>query len=181
VLICDFIFVNIVTVQLTRGTIHLFKLNNNKTNDNGTTTVNNTNNVSSTTRNELDAALLPPNRTSLVCVPAVPAHISPAHFIEFLGEHVIEVRHIRIVADERDDRYMALLRFATVKDADQFRFARHGRPFSGSGSGCGSSCSSNLCNNADNERASVLYVAKVTTVRRGARLFPHDGACQLSY
>jgi hypothetical protein len=76
-------------IQLTRGAIHLFKL---KQGD-----------VSGDDSDE------PANRSALVCVPAVPAYVSPAHFVAFMGEHVLEVRHIRIVADERDDRYMALL------------------------------------------------------------------------
>ena len=103
-----------------------------------------------------------------------------------------DVRHVRVIAPEHgDNAYMALFRFSTQKAADQvsqptsscsfvsnnsflkkkiqlkskkkWRESVHGRPFEA----------------ADGPRISVIYVARVSLVRRGARLFPHEGALEL--
>jgi BRCA1-associated protein len=109
---------------------------------------------------------LPGSRIPLLLLPAVPHTVTHAALVDLLGEAAFDVRHIRIVRGENDtagDVYMALLRFNTLASADRWRAAVHGKPFSGK----------------DGPRISALYVARVSLVRRGARLFPHDGAVEL--
>jgi hypothetical protein len=149
------------SIQLTRGVIHVFKRTVNDPHGGSGVVDTNDDELS-----DVDSAALPGTRIPLLLLPAVPHTVTHAALVDLLGEAAFDVRHIRIVRGDNDstgDVYMALLRFNTLAAADRWRAAVHGKPFAG----------------ADGPRISALYVARVSLVRRGARLFPHDGAVEL--
>eukprot|EP00899_Mesostigma_viride_P012179 jgi/Mesvir1/20962/Mv08031-RA.1 len=84
----------------------------------------------------LDTALtsgsaLPPERNPLVCVLAVPGHISGAEFCKFCGAFLYNIREMRIVRKEADtqQQYMVLIRFSDQTSADEFYLEYHNKPF----------------------------------------------------
>lgn len=146
------------SIQLTRGVIHVFKRGTAPP----TGAASHEDALLEATAGDDEA--LPPNRIPLLLVPAIPYHVTHAHLLDLLGEFAFDVWHVRAVRGDSDaDAYMALLRFNSQGAADRWRRAVLGKPFSG----------------RDGPRISVFYVSRVTLVRRGARLFPHDGAVEL--
>ncbi|ERN17959.1 BRCA1-associated protein [Amborella trichopoda] len=74
---------------------------------------------------------LPEGRSTLVCVLAVPNHITYAEFFQFSGsfaEHMLEMRVIR--NDGMDDRYSVLVMFENQNSTDGFFRHCNGRRFS---------------------------------------------------
>ncbi|KAJ4977503.1 hypothetical protein NE237_002609 [Protea cynaroides] len=74
---------------------------------------------------------LPVGRKPLVCVLAVPNHMTYADFCQFCGsfiQHVLEMRTVR--SDGMEDRYSILMRFDSQSSTDNFYKHFNGRSFS---------------------------------------------------
>ncbi|KAL4180075.1 hypothetical protein AMTRI_Chr13g90340 [Amborella trichopoda] len=76
-------------------------------------------------------AELPSGRNSLVCVLAVPNHMTYADFCQFCGSFIQHISEMRIVRnDGADDRYSVLIRFDNQNSADNFYHHFNGKLFS---------------------------------------------------
>ena len=65
-----------------------------------------------------------------LCIPCVPAYMSPGRFLNFLGEKWREhLSHCRLVMTSRPDRYLALLKFRDTEHAEGWREDSEGRQF----------------------------------------------------
>ncbi|XP_043690274.1 BRAP2 RING ZnF UBP domain-containing protein 2 [Telopea speciosissima] len=74
---------------------------------------------------------LPVGRKPLVCVLAVPNHMTYADFCQFCGsfiQHILEMRTVR--SDGMEDRYSILMRFDSQSSTDNFCKHFNGRRFS---------------------------------------------------
>ncbi|PTB44007.1 uncharacterized protein TrAFT101_002570 [Trichoderma asperellum] len=70
-----------------------------------------------------------------LCIPAVPAYMSPSDFLGFLGERWQgDISHCRMVMTSRMSRYLVLLKFRDSKRAKQWRREYDGKIFNSMGS-----------------------------------------------
>ncbi|RFU80742.1 ring finger [Trichoderma arundinaceum] len=70
-----------------------------------------------------------------LCIPAVPAYMSPGDFLGFLGERwQRDISHCRMVMTSRMNRYLVLLKFRDGKRAKQWRREYDGKIFNSMGS-----------------------------------------------
>ncbi|KAL7924623.1 zf-UBP domain-containing protein [Trichoderma austrokoningii] len=70
-----------------------------------------------------------------LCIPAVPAYMSPSDFLGFLGERWQgDISHCRMVMTSRMSRYLVLLKFRDSKRAKQWRQEYDGKIFNSMGS-----------------------------------------------
>ncbi|KAI8056991.1 hypothetical protein BDF22DRAFT_668854 [Syncephalis plumigaleata] len=105
--------------RLEQGVIHLYR-------DESTivsTERHRQNDTSKSSSNDNDA-------TYMASVLAVPAHMTPADLLAFLGSVMDGVSHIRLLRDVSPHRYIALLRFRESTFVEQFIAEYHGKPFS---------------------------------------------------
>ncbi|ETS00688.1 zf-UBP-domain-containing protein [Trichoderma reesei RUT C-30] len=83
--------------------------------------------VAEETENEQDCTTL--------CIPAVPAYMTPADFLGFLGERwQRDISHCRMVMTSRMNRYLVLLKFRDSKRAKLWRREYDGKIFNSMGS-----------------------------------------------
>jgi BRCA1-associated protein len=69
-----------------------------------------------------------------LCIPAVPAYMSPSDFLGFLGERWQgDISHCRMVMTSRMSRYLVLLKFRDSKRAKQWRREYDGKIFNSMG------------------------------------------------
>jgi BRCA1-associated protein len=69
-----------------------------------------------------------------LCIPAVPAYMSPGDFLGFLGERWQgDISHCRMVMTSRMSRYLVLLKFRDGKRAKQWRREYDGKIFNSMG------------------------------------------------
>lgn len=69
-----------------------------------------------------------------LCIPAVPAYMSPGDFLGFLGERwQRDISHCRMVMTSRMNRYLVLLKFRDGKRAKQWRREYDGKIFNSMG------------------------------------------------
>lgn len=69
-----------------------------------------------------------------LCIPAVPAYMSPSDFLGFLGEQWQgDISHCRMVMTSRMSRYLVLLKFRDGKRAKQWRREYDGKIFNSMG------------------------------------------------
>lgn len=67
---------------------------------------------------------------STLCIPAVPAYMSPSDFLGFIGERWRDdVSHCRMVMTSRMNRYLALLKFRDGKRAKKWKREFDGKVF----------------------------------------------------
>lgn len=67
----------------------------------------------------------------MACILSVPAYMTPADLLGFLGEHVLStISHLRMVRANYKNRYLVLLKFRDWQDARDFRHTYNGRAFS---------------------------------------------------
>ena len=65
-----------------------------------------------------------------LCIPAVPAYMSPGDFLGFVGERWInDISHCRTVTTAQMNRYLALLRFRDKKRAQEWKNEFDGKVF----------------------------------------------------
>ena len=102
--ICNSIFFSTGNphVEIITGLIHLFR----------TTT------SSNSEKNTLSD--LPSERSTTICVLAVPSFLSIADFCSFVSCFSSKIKHIRVLRDESPNRYMVVLDFCDQKSADSF-------------------------------------------------------------
>lgn len=66
----------------------------------------------------------------VVCVLAVPLHITPQDFLKLMGPQRLQVSHFTILHDSVPNRYMILIKFRVKAVGDAFVTEFNGRPFS---------------------------------------------------
>ncbi|EHK23925.1 uncharacterized protein TRIVIDRAFT_124034 [Trichoderma virens Gv29-8] len=70
-----------------------------------------------------------------LCIPAVPAYMTPGDFLGFLGERwQNDISHCRMVMTSRMNRYLVLLKFRDSKQAKLWRREYNGKIFNSMGS-----------------------------------------------
>lgn len=78
---------------------------------------------------QADNAQAAPDCTTL-CIPAVPAYMSPGDFMGFLGERWHgDISHCRLVMTSRMNRYLVLLKFRDNKSAKEWKRQFDGKVF----------------------------------------------------
>lgn len=71
-----------------------------------------------------------------LCIPAVPAYMTPGDFLGFLGERwQNDISHCRMVMTSRMNRYLVLLKFRDSKQAKLWRREYNGKIFNSMGVG----------------------------------------------
>jgi BRCA1-associated protein len=88
---------------------------------------------------------LPSPRNTMVCIVAVPSHLSVNDLVEFIAVFREHVARIRILRDTAPYKYMALLQFDEQQNADEFYAEYNGRHF----------------NSMEPEMCTIVFVAKV--------------------
>jgi BRCA1-associated protein len=88
---------------------------------------------------------LPSPRSTMVCIVAVPSHLSVNDLVEFIAGFREHVQRIRILRDTAPYKYMALLQFDDQHNADEFYAEYNGRHF----------------NSMEPEMCTIVFVAKV--------------------
>jgi BRCA1-associated protein len=76
-----------------------------------------------------DSMGLPLERSTLICVLAIPSFLSITSFVEFISCFKNKITTIRILRDQSPNKYMALLQFTDQKSADSFYRQYNGKPF----------------------------------------------------
>jgi BRCA1-associated protein len=82
--------------------------------------------------NQMDRAksgALPPKRSDLLCLLAVPAHYNSAEICRFLRAHIKNVTYMRILRDQNPDRLMLVMRMLDQQKADEFYLEYNGVRF----------------------------------------------------
>ena len=71
-----------------------------------------------------------PADDSMLCIPAVPAYLTPSDFLMWIGEKTrAEVSHIRMVVTGKDNMYLVLMQFRDGEYARKWRGVCNGRLF----------------------------------------------------
>ncbi len=91
---------------------------------------------------------LPVKRSDLVCLLAVPGHYTYEDITRFLRSHIRAILLVRVLRDQRPDRMMVVLKFATQPAADEFFRDVNGARF----------------NEVEPERCKVAFVSSVEFV-----------------
>ncbi|KAI5293330.1 hypothetical protein KEM52_005639 [Ascosphaera acerosa] len=66
----------------------------------------------------------------VLCILAVPAYLSPADFLGFIGADTrAQVSHIRMIRTERANRYMVLMKFRNAQEAKRWQRNWNGKVF----------------------------------------------------
>jgi BRCA1-associated protein len=72
----------------------------------------------------------PPDDCTTLCIPAVPAYMSPGDFLGFIGERwKSDISHCRMVMTTRMSIYLVLLKFRNGKRAKEWRNEFDGKVF----------------------------------------------------
>ncbi|KAF0984730.1 hypothetical protein FDP41_000629 [Naegleria fowleri] len=100
---------------------------------------------------------LPEQRSTLVCVLAVPSFISTTDFFEFIDCFKSNILKTRILRDESPNKYMVILQFDDQKNADSFFLQYNGRPF----------------NSLDPEDCKIVFVKSVEFTNRPSMIGKH--------
>ena len=112
-------------VEVTKGILHLYK------------------------ENKLTPLGEESERSEMVCILSVPAAMTIHDVLQFTAAVNSDIKHIRIIRDNKPNQYMVLIKFSNQRSADEFYNAYNGIPF----------------NSIEPEVCHLVFVAQIETIK----------------
>ena len=112
-------------VEVTKGILHLYK------------------------ENKLTPLGEEAERSEMVCILSVPAAMTIHDVLQFTAAVNSDIKHIRIIRDNKPNQYMVLIKFSNQRSADEFYNAYNGIPF----------------NSIEPEVCHLVFVAQIETIK----------------